>query len=662
MSDGVVSTKFVANATDGERAIATLEKKYAELANKISDVNTKAKAEAIAAREALNKQARDAADAAKQKQRIEKQLQDNLKEERRNARREQEREERRAERAEREMRQDKLRAEREAKAEKRQLDRDTVRTQTQLLREAARDQKIIERDALRESLQAERERKAARKAASRERQREAKEEAREINRIRREAEREAERQDQESDRFSGKMVKWAMAAGGVLGVYTSIGAVVGDLLNATSELIKRTDEVADNVDRSIRGFRVQAGLTELEGEKAQASIAQVAFANAVPTAQAAAAATQLVSSGFTPEEASGPAANIVFQTMAGSNALDEDPKVFAQAMSQFLAATGQVKNVENLEKTAVAVQQAYRGTDMEASDLTQIAGKVESMAGKVSPNEILASFSVMRERTGKERASTAQQHFYQRLTGAADDPERVEQLAKLGLKPTDVDFIGESQAEVLDRLGTGLESLPPEARDPLMQRLFGIESAGGISGLIRDRGRLPEVERMLTNKEAFRQDAATATSGRAAARQRLAVKQEQQDLGFQSDNTLLLDEFQRLAVESGGTRAGNTVGRMFGRVIQNFTDDPRAASVFMGPGGAEKDEMWKQAIRNTLELKGNEPLVNVDPATDRYQREYLAEVKRNNELLKEQNDLMRAQAQKDKAEPAKRAKPVNADE
>ena len=687
MTEGVVQAKFVGNSADAEKAIAALEKKYEQLNNKITETKNRAKTAAQEAKEQAQREAKAAAEAARKKREEERAAQAAIRDERRRTERETRDAERKAVRESQEAARAKQKAEDEARREaryaerqadrakrdaeraalmaqrdeQRKAEREQAQEQRRTLRDAAeaaraaaraeseakrearakerealREKKAAERDAARSALLQQREIDRAAKQAERDRIRAIKEEERERKRVDREAAKQAkliakihEEQNAAVQRGVDQVKNWATAAISVGAAYQTVSNIVGKMIDQHQKLIDQENQAADRQDARARGFQVQAGLNALGAKKGKESVGKVALANAASLDTTSEIATQLVSSGFTPEAASGKAADIVLKLMAGSNSQNASGKEFAQTASQFLAATGQDKNEKNLEAVAVAVQQAYRGSDLEAGDLTQISGKIESMRGKVTPNEILSSFMVMREKTGKERASTAQQHFYQRLTGAADDPERVDQLTKLGLKPADVDFIGENQQQVLQRLHGGLMKLKPEARAPLMQRLFGIESGGTIEGLITDQGKLPGYEKLLTNREAFYADAATAQGGRDAARRRMEVAKQLQHEGDANDVSLYLDVYQKLARESGAGKLTSAMGRGAADMVRMVSSNPAHAAFLMPTGGGDPEALMRKAVEQAIEMKGGERLVGLqDERLTRYQEEYIARLER----------------------------------
>lgn len=336
---------------------------------------------------------------------------------------------------------------------------------------------------------------------------------------------------------------------------TGVGTVT-QAVKVLVEEILRVHEAADGaalrLEKMQRQFSVQSGLKGLELEQAQERITARAKKNAIPLDAANRAAVQLVSSGFSAQEGSGDSLDIFLQAVQASNLGDKDTTELAKASGQFLAARGLAKNGPNLKKALVAVQRLFKGTDMQLSDLSNLAGKSEAFAGVTSMEETLAVFDVLRERSSPDVASTAEKIIFSRLQGASEDPMRKGLLKRMGLKAGDVDLVGENIGTVLDRMAAGMESLPEEQRSAVMQRFFGDEAAAPAMGLIRDRGKIPGLIAMMGDEAGFLEDVAAGTSGKGAARVRAEIGKEQRVAKLDTGFTDVLNAAEELAEERGG--------------------------------------------------------------------------------------------------------------
>jgi hypothetical protein len=357
--------------------------------------------------------------------------------------------------------------------------------------------------------------------------------------------------EEQTGRATGGLGQITSRLAGLAAGYVSVTAAVRGWIDANRQAIEEAEQAAAKADEQSRRFAVQAGLRELEGRAADQRILAIAEEIGAPSEFARKAATQLVSSGFSVSDASGNALRHLLQGLAASNLLDQDPTQLTQALGQFLAATGQEKNAENLRRAIVGSQRLFKATDLQVSDLSQLAGKVQGLAGVMRPEEVLATFDVMREKSNADTAATAVKIFGDRLRGAREDRQRVDVLRQLRLRPEDVDLLGEDVQTVLDRLATGLERVAPERRIGLIQKLFGSEVSSPIEGLLRDRGKIAEHLATIADTRGFADDVMIATAGRAAAARRQAVARERRAAARDEGTDLLIEEMEAVAEEHG---------------------------------------------------------------------------------------------------------------
>jgi hypothetical protein len=350
--------------------------------------------------------------------------------------------------------------------------------------------------------------------------------------------------EQQAGRATSGVGQLTSRLAGLAAGYVSVTAAVRGWMDANRQAIEEAEQAAAKADEQARRFAVQAGLRELEGRAADQRILAVAEETGVSSDFARKAATQLVSSGFSVSDASGDALRHLLQGLAASNLLDQDPTQLTQALGQFLAATGQEKTSDNLRQALVGAQRLFKATDLQVSDLSQLAGKVQGLAGVMSPAEVLATFDVLREKTGADQAATAVKIFGDRLRGAREDRQRVDVLRQLRLRPEDVDLLGEDVQTVLDRLAAGLERVAPERRAGLIQKLFGTEASSPIEGLLRDRAEIGKALETMADTRGFAEDVAIATGGRAAAARRQAVARERRAVTRDDLGDLVGEELQ----------------------------------------------------------------------------------------------------------------------
>lgn len=651
MADGVVSTKFTASATDAERALAQLEKKYAELSAKITESNSKAKQEAMAAREALRAQERQATESAKRQRDAERALIAEQKEERRRKDREAAQALRKSEREEAESRRSKQRAEAEALRQERAQARETARQLAAIARDADREQKRLASESRREA-----------KETSRARLQAAREESREKKRILREEERDQRQADQRQKENADNAAQWVQSIAAAGAAYVGVSGILDTMIAQNQKLIEQADQQGQQQDLLRRKFQVQGELTKLQGADAQKSINRIAIKNATTPEFASSGAEALSGSGFSAKEASGEALDILLKGQAASNMVGEDPAQLAEAMSQYLQSMGQEINAKNLKKALVAAQQLSKPTNTKITDFLQLAGKNVGIAGAMSQEEGLAFYAMMRQVTEDSKASTAAKQFVDRSQGAHSNLQQKKALSRMtitdpvtgkkrAMTPHDIDFTGEDVGTVLDRYAEGLASIPKELRGSVVQDIFGTEAGSTAQFAIRDRKKLPGLVKLQSNEKAFNMDAETILSGPAAARRRLNAQQELQYASKYDDTTLILDQMEMNARAKGQSELMLGMRRKYADFTRYTGGSTEYAASRFTPFGKAGEKMYIEALQQVTEAKGGEIPTGIAP-------KYVQLLEEQNRLMQEQNDLM-----KKKPDPApKRAKVAAADE
>lgn len=377
----------------------------------------------------------------------------------------------------------------------------------------------------------------------------------------------------------------SMAAG-----YLALPALIGRVTDAQREMLEQADMAALKYDKLFRNMRVQMGLGALESDEAKRKVQGLAFKNAVQPEFAARAATQLVSSGFSTEDATGGALDIFLQGMKAGNMAEGDPKEMVQAFGQFLAAQGLDKNADNLKKAIVYSQRLFKTGDLEVSDLSALAGRSQAAAGKLSLEEVFGVFNTLRQKTGADKSATAFQALMDRITGFSGDPTAVKALRKAGMKPSDTDLVGENITTALDRIAAGSEKIPEEKRAAWFQDLFGREVGSPIQGLIRDRAEIPKAMDQLKDLSGFTEDVAVATSGKAAAQTRHEALREMRNDALDTQFEQKLNAADELAEERGSNWFARGMYRTFARFNRSIglSDDRALDAVYSTPDRAAR--------------------------------------------------------------------------
>ncbi len=319
----------------------------------------------------------------------------------------------------------------------------------------------------------------------------------------------------------------------LVGHWVSIGAGIAaakkliDLfISAQKESLRLTGEATIPVDDLSRRFQVQGGLTNAEAERAKVSILATGRDRAFTPEGAFGPGTQLVSSGFTPQEVTGGALDEFLKLLNATNANggNVDAAELAKATVQFLKATEQTLTADSIRGNAQEIQGLFKSTNLQAGGLGLFAGK----AGPISDvtglkKELLPIFSQFLDVVSDEVGGTAFRSSSIALATAGSEPAKVRALKSIGLKPEDIDFQGEDFFTVQKRMADAFDSKPGEVANIAAKRLFGNEGLIAKSVLFSQSG-VAETQRRLglsASDAAYERDVAI-TEGSLLAKGRAA--------------------------------------------------------------------------------------------------------------------------------------------
>lgn len=344
--------------------------------------------------------------------------------------------------------------------------------------------------------------------------------------------RQLKKQREELDEASRANAGWLDTMGPLIPTLGTLSAAVTRAWQDQARLREEVEATSLAMDDLTRKYQIQAGLTALQAGEARQAILKTALGNATDQETAFAAATQLVSSGFQRPEQTG-VLDAFLKITASSNLAAENPQELAQGMGQFLQAFGMEKNAANLLDLGVRGRGLFTETDVQVADMSQFAkaAPVLSSAG-LSMEESLSGLAILRETMQASEAATQMRNVVSTLATAGSDKGKADVLKSMGLKPGQLDFVGENESlpEVLSVLQRGLQSLPEEQRTPAIAKLFGRESAAGALTLLGNVDKFETFAELQNDHEGFAAGVNVSQSGPNAALRRAEVKQTMLEL------------------------------------------------------------------------------------------------------------------------------------
>lgn len=323
---------------------------------------------------------------------------------------------------------------------------------------------------------------------------------------------------------AGQTIITALGVGGVAGTLTRIIA----LQREWQEEIVRTQREQDKVGRQLQ---VQALLSDKAFQKIlRARVAPAASQAGVSLTQGQLTATELVSRGFSVEEATGGALRELLLGARGTNFRGETPE-FATAISAFLSSQGKQLNAANVRGVTGPLAALFQGTPFQAADLEAIAG-VGNLLKEfgLQQDEIFAAITTLKQAGGlpASEAATKTRNVALILGAAESNKEVLDTLRAIGGEGFEkqVDLVGESFPQALQNLKDALDGLDQSSRQTALAKIFGRQNVAGAQALLANIETLQQFREVQRDPSVLARGVAIATSGAAATEQRLANQRE----------------------------------------------------------------------------------------------------------------------------------------
>lgn len=432
-----------------------------------------------------------------------------------------------------------------------------------------------------------------------------------------------------------------VGGGGILGAWSL-------WKSANEEILQQAHETSLAYDDLFRKFNIQSGLRGMEGKAAKEEILNVAERRAVTEETAAKGMTQLISSGLPVDEVVKGGAGDEF--LQGLNAMNQrgagvDATGLAAAAASFMNAMGVQKNAAGMRETMSSLYATFLGTNIQLPDMQQYAAKAGGMKGKLTFKELMAAGSIHRDLgiQSAESASGLEGLVSQAGTAGASN-DKVEALKSIGLKPTDIDFIGENLDTVLGRLQSGLNTIPEEQRESVMKKVFEQSGVKFLKPLLESRGTIQERISAMDNAD-YAGAVAESERGPNAAAVRQDVAQRRRREKSDQLTQLRIRELVAMSEEAGYSPANIQLSKteFESNISAGFSPKAAAQSAFGKTvfGQGFKDPLAEADRR--LKAKGIEFPATTEPGERHVDLELTPEQRKEKRLNEAKAKLNKAQ-------------------
>lgn len=363
---------------------------------------------------------------------------------------------------------------------------------------------------------------------------------------------------------------------------------------------KRQREAAEvtikTVDDLSRDYAIQGGLKADEQRlKARSEIMTVARENGSTVEQAFNTASQLASSGF--ESPTGETLDSALKIIKTSDMAKGDPKGYIDAAARYLKASNRELNGKNLLEIGVAMR-GLADTPVQASDLSEFAAAapVLNMQG-VDWKTGLGMMTELRRGMSGAESGTKMRNIALKLAKASTDKQASEALETIGLKPEDVDAIGETMPQALQVLGERINAQPIEKRVGLMTKIFEGENVAAADILMKNLPGVDKNIKAMADDSLFTAGVNFQLQGHNAETNRATIdlqnKQLEDEAGV-TRKTVLLKEVEINRIER--MKNQGVLKNTYDTIIQNPKDD------LMNQLGAVSDEELLQRSKTGVQV------------------------------------------------------------
>jgi hypothetical protein len=298
--------------------------------------------------------------------------------------------------------------------------------------------------------------------------------------------------------------RWVYSLNLVDRAWGAIKNTIGQVIEENRKFLRETGQTGMRLEEEFDRLQIQSGKLPHEIQAmAPKILAAVKDVPAVSPVSALQIQREIASSGFAEESVDSAGALRAFLEMMGATNLFEGSGREAEFTNReivnwfqmYLRANNEIPSEKGVRELGMAFAALAPQSNIKVPDLEFLSRQANLLAEyEVTKPQQLATFSVVRDVLGPEVGATGMAAAMKRLATASKLQTSVRALAELGLKPEDVDLVGES---IYDAFGTIKERLKGhEKARAIGQQLGFVWDARGeikrIEAEEKEKGGLPE--------------------------------------------------------------------------------------------------------------------------------------------------------------------------
>ena len=295
--------------------------------------------------------------------------------------------------------------------------------------------------------------------------------------------------------FSGiasSMTGMLSVAGSVRLAFKAISSDVKAIAEANTQLNDSLNQFSKKQVVELDKLRIQGGLSQQQVVKQlpQINAAQRA-APVTGLSGAFAGQRQLTSSGFNAAGIkSGETLKTTFEILAATGQIKATPEEVTQSIRSFskmLSAMGKTVPTESdLKALGVKTVGLFKARDIQLPDFARFANDMSGVLSGLDGNldDALSAFTALAEVTDASAASTGLRSFVLKAKKAGQSSGGQAALQSIGLKGDDIDLIGETLPQVLERLNKARQNVDKKTFDAALLKIFETEGFSTASALL----------------------------------------------------------------------------------------------------------------------------------------------------------------------------------